>query len=80
MLWFNEAKDYGYIEGEAGERVYVHRSAFRDGHTPVGRCKGLAVEFTMSGSEGSYLAAEVSQVAADDQRRAIRRHGGGRPL
>ena len=78
MLWFNEAKGYGFIEAGTGERIYVHRDAFLDGHAPVGRCKGLAVEFTLAGDEGEYLAAAVSRVPEQEQRRTTRHHTSGR--
>jgi len=38
MLWFDEAKDFGFILTEEGERISVHRSGFLPGETPVGRC------------------------------------------
>ena len=78
MLWFNEAKHFGFIEAETGERIRVHRSDFLDGHAPVGRCKGLAVQFTLAGDEGGYLAIAVSRVPETDQRRATRHHNAGR--
>jgi hypothetical protein len=77
MLWFNEVKDCGLIEADTGERVPVAGSAFVAGHAPVGRCKGLVVEFTLRGDEQALTAAEVSQVPVVDVRR-VRPHGGGR--
>jgi cold shock CspA family protein len=76
MLWFNEAKGYGFIEAESGERVYVRGSAFLVGHAPIGRCKGLAVRFALESGE----AAEVTQEPYVDQRRATRHHNGSRIL
>jgi cold shock CspA family protein len=78
MLWFNEAKDFGYILAESGERVYVHRSAFVEGHAPVGRCKGRPVQFTPVPHGDGWSALAVSLPAADDQRRATRRQTGPR--
>ena len=80
MLWFNEEKDYGFIEADTGERVYVHRSAFVAGHAPVGRCKGLAVVFAVEPGEDGLVAAEVLQPEEVDQRRATRHHNGSRIL
>jgi len=65
MLWFNEAKGYGFIEAETGERVYVRGSAFLAGHTPIGRCKGLAVRFALESGEASAGAcADIDEASA----------------
>jgi CspA family cold shock protein len=80
MLWFNEEKDFGFIEAETGERVYVHRSSFVDGHVPVGRCKGLVVTFAVAQGEHGQVAVEVSHPPETDQRRATRHHNGSRIL
>jgi CspA family cold shock protein len=72
MLWFNEAKGYGFIETETGERLYVHESAFIAGQAPVGRCSGLAVEFSRSLGESGYVATHVSRQPEVDQRRTTR--------
>jgi cold shock CspA family protein len=77
MLWFNEAKDHGFIEADTGERVYVHRSAFLDDGAPVGRCKGLPVKFTATqAATGDLHAAGVSVIPDADQRRATRHYTG----
>jgi cold shock CspA family protein len=74
MLWFNESKRYGFIESETGARVYVHQSAFLRGDVPVGRCKGLEVEFSLRQEVGGDVAAEVSRSPQVDQRRTTRHH------
>jgi hypothetical protein len=38
MLWFDEARDYGLVLTDDGERLYVDRDGFVDGAAPVGRC------------------------------------------
>ena len=45
MLWFNEAKDFGALRTDDGERVEVPGTAFLPGERPVGRCAGKAVEY-----------------------------------
>lgn len=62
MLWFNEEKEYGFIEAEDGERVYVHRNGFVEGAAPVGRCAGRAVDFERVTNELGVSATGVSFV------------------
>jgi hypothetical protein len=38
MLWFDEAKDYGFILTEDRERLYVDRDGFVERAAQVGRC------------------------------------------
>jgi cold shock CspA family protein len=40
MLSFNADKGYGFIQTEAGERLYVARSGFLPNHDPKPRCRG----------------------------------------
>jgi hypothetical protein len=46
MLWFDEAKDFGFILTEEGERNSVHRSGFLPGEGPVGHLARRAVRLT----------------------------------
>ena len=46
MLWFDEAKDFGFILTEEGKRNSVHRSGFLPGEGPVGRCARRVVRLT----------------------------------
>jgi cold shock CspA family protein len=75
MLWFNEVKGHGLIEADTGERVQVYRSAFADGGPPVGRCKGLPVQFTAAEGPGGWAAATVALIPEVDRRRTTRHHG-----
>ena len=77
MLWFNETKDFGFIETEEGERLYVHRKAFVAG-APVGRCAGLAVEFEITGADDDRAATTVSIVPDSAHGRARHRRSSGR--
>lgn len=74
MLWFNEAKGYGLIEVETGARLRVRESAFVAGHVPVGRCRGLEVQFSLHPEGDGYVAAKVSQSPPVDQRRTTHHH------
>lgn len=62
MLWFDEAKDYGFILTDDGERLYVDRAAFVDGAAPVGRCAGRPVELRVEERSGKRIAVDVSLV------------------
>ena len=74
MLWFDEAKDFGFILTEEGERISVHRSGFLPGEAPVGRCARRAVRLTatterqarcrrrVDGSGGSARAGATAQL------------------
>jgi hypothetical protein len=73
MLWFNEAKDCGFILTEEGERISVHRSAFLPGEAPVGRCAGRAVRLTATVQNGKRVAIDVSMAPEVAHGRARRR-------
>jgi len=49
MIWFNNAKDLGFIATTNGERLSVQGSDFKDGGRPEGRCGGRAVAFRVVG-------------------------------
>jgi cold shock CspA family protein len=78
MLWFNEAKDFGFISTEAGERLYVHGTGFAEGERPKGRCAGTAVSFHVAGDGGERRAEHTVLEAESSPRRARRHHGAGR--
>ena len=73
MLWFDEAKDYGFIRTEDGERLYVDRDGFVERAAPVGRCAGLPVRLTVSEQDGGRSAVDVSLVPDEPHGRARRR-------
>ena len=76
MLWFDEAKDYGFILTDEGERLYVDRDGFVDGAAPVGRCAQLPVELSIGERDGERIACDVSLVSEEPPRRARRRSSG----
>jgi hypothetical protein len=59
MLWFNEAKDHGFIMTDAGERLSVLGAGFAGGVRPVGRCADLIVTFEVNVSNGTRQAENV---------------------
>ena len=73
MLWFDEAKDFGFILTDEGERLYVDRDGFVDRAAPVGRCARLPVELSIGERDGERIAVDVSLVHEETPRRARRR-------
>ena len=73
MLWFDEAKDYGFILTEQEERLYVDRDGFVDGAAPVGRCARRPVRLSVTERDGKRMAIEVSLVPEEPHGRARRR-------
>jgi hypothetical protein len=77
MLWFNEAKDHGFIMTEEGERLAVAGDGFAPGERPEGRCAHKVVTFDVESSNGSRQARGVAFVPELPARRA-RMRGRGR--
>lgn len=78
MLWFNNAKDFGFIATATGERIYVSGSGFRSGSGPEGRCGGLRVTFRATDGGEATRAEDVVFVSDAAPRRARRRRSGHR--
>jgi hypothetical protein len=78
MLWFDEAKDYGFILTDEGERLYVDRDGFVDKAAPVGRCARLPVRLSVSERDGRRIAVDVSLLEEEPHGRARRRSSGVR--
>jgi cold shock CspA family protein len=76
MLWFAEAKDYGFIATEDAERLYVHGTGFAGGLRPKGRCAELPVTFIVTVDDGTRKAEDVAFLEDVAPRRARLRHGG----
>ena len=72
MLWFNAEKDLGALRTTDGERVEVSGDAFAAGEKPVGRCRGMAIEFDAAGG----AIAEIAFPPEVAPRRARLRHRG----
>jgi len=78
MLWFNEAKDHGFIMTDDGERLAVAGDGFAAGEKPAGRCAHKAVTFELDESDGSRQARNVVFEPEFAARRARMRGRGGR--
>lgn len=79
MLWFNEAKDQGFIMTDEGERLAVAGDGFSGGERPVGRCAHRVVTFEIDDSGGPRQARNVvfeQEIAA----RRARLGSGGRGM
>ena len=75
MLWFDEAKDYGFVLTDEGERLYVDRESFVNRAAPVGRCSKLPVQLSVAERDGERIAVNVSLIPEEQTRRARRRSG-----
>jgi hypothetical protein len=78
MLWFNEVKDFGFIQTEEGERLSVLGTGFAEGKRPEGRCADAVVSFDVVVTEAGREAHNVVFVPDVAPRRARLRHRGGR--
>jgi cold shock CspA family protein len=77
LLWFNEAKGFGFIQTEDDERLYVHLSGFMPGQVPDGPCAGTKVTFERQdngGPDGTPSAVDVAPLDDVPARRARLRH------
>ena len=77
MLWFNRAKDYGFIMTDEEERLAVAGDGFAPGERPEGRCANRAVTFEVSESNGTRQATNVV-FERDPAARRARSRGGSR--
>ena len=77
MLWFNAAKDHGFIMTDEGERLLVPGEGFAPGERPEGRCAHKVVSFEIESSSGTRQAQRVTFVPDIPARRA-RMRGRGR--
>ncbi len=70
MLWFNAAKDHGFIMTDEGERLAVAGDGFAPGERPEGRCAHKVVSFEVDSSNGARQARGVAFVPDIPARRA----------
>jgi cold shock CspA family protein len=70
MLWFNAAKDYGFIMTDEGERLLVAGEGFAPGELPEGRCAHKVVTFEIETSNGTRQARGAAFVQDTPARRA----------
>ena len=78
MIWFNNAKDLGFIATATGERLSVQGSDFEGGGRPQGRCGGKVVAFRVVGDGLDARAVDVVFVDEAAPRRARSHRSTGR--
>ena len=59
IKWYNDMKGYGFIEGEDGNDVFVHRTAIPFG---IGLYEGDQVEYEIEDSERGQRATNVKKL------------------
>lgn len=59
VKWYNEMKGYGFIEGEDGEDIFVHRTSLPIG---TGLTEGDTVEYEPEDSDRGPKATNVKKV------------------
>jgi cold shock CspA family protein len=71
MLWFNPAKQHGFIRTEHGERLRVDESGIAVGQLLGERCRGTVVTFDRSAEQDDDArAVNVAAVPLYPERRA----------
>jgi len=71
MIWFNSAKQHGFIRTDEGERLRVDETGFEAGQLLGDRCRGTRVSFERSLAElDDVRAVGVSVVPFMAARRA----------
>jgi CspA family cold shock protein len=59
IKWYNDMKGYGFIEGEDGKDIFVHRTALPMG---IGLYEGDQVEYEIEESERGKNATNVKKL------------------
>jgi hypothetical protein len=71
MIWFNPAKEHGFIRTDEGERLRIDAAGFAPGTVLGDRCRGTRVRFhRMPGEQDEARAVDVSLVPLLAPRRA----------
>jgi CspA family cold shock protein len=59
IKWYNDMKGYGFIEGEDGKDIFVHRTAIPMG---IGLYEGDQVEYDIEETERGKNATNVKKL------------------
>lgn len=65
VLWFNDAKGYGFIKDPNNENIFVHYSAIKtDGFKTL--AEGDSVSFEIEGKKGKLSALDVQKEGTNE--------------
>ena len=70
MLWFNPAKQHGFIRTDDGERLRVEQDAFATGQLLGDGCRGTRVSFDRAADGSGPRAVNVAVLPLFAARRA----------
>jgi len=70
MLWFNPAKQHGFIRTDDGERLQVDEDGFAAGHVIGDGCRGTRVSFDRAADRVEARAINVAVLPLLVPRRA----------
>ena len=70
MLWFNPAKQHGFIRTDEGERLRVDEDGIAAGQLLGDRCRGTRVTFERADRPADGRAVNVSVIPLFAERRA----------
>jgi len=70
MIWFNPAKQHGFIRTEEGERLRVDEAGLEPGQAIGDRCRGTRVRFDRVAEIDDARAVNVTAVPLEVARRA----------
>jgi len=70
MLWFNPAKQHGFIRTDDGERLQVDEAGFGTGQLVGDRWRGTRVSFERIDAGGDPRAVNVTVLPIFPERRA----------
>ena len=59
IKWYNDMKGFGFIEGEDGNDVFVHRTSIQTG---IGLYEGDQVEYEIEDSDRGQRASNVKKL------------------
>jgi cold shock CspA family protein len=70
LIWFNPAKQHGFIRTDEGERLRVDEAGLEPGHEIGDRCRGTRVRFERVVESDDARAVNVTVLPLEAARRA----------
>lgn len=59
VKWYNDIRGFGFIAGEDGKEIFVHRTAIPEG---IGLYEGDQVEYEIEDSERGQRATNIKKL------------------